>query len=206
MKRLAILGASGHGKVLAGIAELQGWEKIEFFDDAWPAKAMNGPWLIVGDTEFLKDKLTEYQGVIVAIGHNSIRLEKQLQLEQLNANLVTLIHPAAVVSHYAQVMSGSVVMANAVINPFASLGKACIVNTAATVDHDCILADGVHISPGANVAGGVTIGTKSWVGVGAAVKQMLHIGHNVVIGAGASVVNNLESNKTFVGIPAKEKQ
>ena len=36
MNCLAILGASGHGKVVAEIAELQGWKKIVFFDDAFP--------------------------------------------------------------------------------------------------------------------------------------------------------------------------
>lgn len=41
---LAILGASGHGKVLADIAELTGWDKVVFFDDAWPEVQRNGAW------------------------------------------------------------------------------------------------------------------------------------------------------------------
>ncbi len=36
MSRLAVLGASGHGKVVADCAELVGWSDIVFFDDAWP--------------------------------------------------------------------------------------------------------------------------------------------------------------------------
>ena len=33
MKSIAILGASGHGKVVAEIAELCGFDSIIFFDD-----------------------------------------------------------------------------------------------------------------------------------------------------------------------------
>jgi len=48
MKRLAILGASGHGKVVADTAECCGWQAVEFFDDAWPQRQGNGAWLVVG--------------------------------------------------------------------------------------------------------------------------------------------------------------
>lgn len=203
MKSLAILGASGHGKVLADIAELVGWGTVHFFDDGWPEKQQIGPWDVVGNTQSLISESPSYQGVIVAIGNNAIRLAKQLILEQAGCHLINLVHPSAVVSKYAILESGSVIMANAVINPFSQLGRACIVNTSATVDHDCVLSDGVHISPGANLAGGVTIGQCSWVGVGAAVRQLITIGDDVIVGAGAAVVSNLSSNNKFVGMPAK---
>ena len=39
MKTLAILGASGHGKVVADAALSTGlWQEVVFYDDAWPAK------------------------------------------------------------------------------------------------------------------------------------------------------------------------
>ena len=203
MKRLATLGGSGHGKVLAEIAELQGWDEIHFFDDSWPEKVENGPWSVVGNSGQLLSSLSLYQGVIVAIGNNQVRLEKVNQLEAKQANLVNLIHPSAVISKYAKLEQGSVVMANAVINPFASVGKAGIVNTGATIDHDCELSDGVHVSPGANLAGGVKVGTCSWIGAGSAVRQLVTIGDNVVVGLSSAVVADLASDRTFVGVPAK---
>ncbi|MDN5843803.1 MAG: hypothetical protein L0H54_10205, partial [Alcaligenaceae bacterium] len=50
MKRLAILGASGHGKVVAEAALAAGWDTVDFYDDAWPAKRRIGKWVISGDT------------------------------------------------------------------------------------------------------------------------------------------------------------
>jgi len=205
MKRLAVLGASGHGKVVAEIAELLGWN-VTFFDDAFPEMSKLEVWQVKGTTTDLLATLSDFEGCIVAIGNNEIRLDKALMLESKQANLVALVHPLAVVSQYSQVGVGSVVMAGAVINPFTSIELANIINTGATIDHDCILGAGVHISPGANLAGAVCIGNQSWVGIGAVIKQGLLIGEKVTVGAGAVVVSNLPSNVVAIGVPAKVKK
>ncbi|MBO1922983.1 acetyltransferase [Thiomicrorhabdus sp. 6S3-12] len=202
MKRLAVLGASGHGKVIAEIAELNGW-KVFFFDDAYPGVSDLEHWPVVGGTEQLINTLSSFQGCFIAIGNNRIRLQKQLQLFSFGAHFPVLIHPNSVVSRMATLQDGTVVMANAVVNPFTRVGRANILNTSSTVDHDCVLADGVHISPGANLAGSVHVGTCSWVGIGASVKQCVTIGENVTVGANAAVVSNVSDDKTIVGIPAK---
>ena len=203
MARLAILGASGHGKVLADIALLTGWTKIDFFDDRFPELNTLEQWSVVGNTKQLLQQLPNYDGVIVGIGNNKIRLEKQNQLAKLNAPLITLIHPRAVISNMSQIGLGSVVMANAVINPFAKIGQACIINTSATVDHDCILANGVHISPGSHLAGAVSVGINSWIGIGSNIIQLVSIGDNVIVGAGSTVIHSITSSQTVIGSPAK---
>lgn len=170
MKVLAILGASGHGTVLADVALLSGYEKVVFFDDAWPDKTQIGVWEIVGSTDALLHSLDQFDGCIVGIGNNSIRREKQILLERHQAPLITLIHPSAVISAFATVGLGSTIMANAVINPFAKVAQGCIVNTAATIDHDCIIGAFCHLSPGVNLAGGVCILNESWIGIGAIVQ------------------------------------
>ena len=188
MKRLAILGASGHGKVVADCAEVAGWKEIVFYDDAWPKCETNGTWCVVGDTESLLSNLSNYDGVIVAIGHYSTRLKKQTDLLEHDAPLVSIVHPDAQLSRYLQLGTGSVVMAGVVINVDSKLGASCIVNTGAIIDHDCILGEGVHISPGAHLAGGVNIGDCSWVGLGANVCQLVSIGTETIVGAGAVVI------------------
>ncbi|WLP95230.1 acetyltransferase [Psychrobacter sp. M13] len=202
---LAILGASGHGKVLADIAELTGWSSIEFFDDAWPDNQHNGVWQIVGNTEDLLDNLESYKGVIVAIGNNKIRQQKLLQLHSAQANIVSLIHPSATVSKYTKIGLGSVVVAGAVINPDCIIGLGAIINTCSSVGHDCTLGDAVHICPGARIAGGTHISDRAWIGVGSSVRQLITIGEDAVIGAGAAVVQDVLPNITVVGVPARPK-
>lgn len=202
MNKCAILGASGHGKVIAELAELNGFKEIIFFDDRFPELMQLAHWPVKGSTADLLALVQEFDLVVVAIGRNSTRLQKLRLLQQTGAKLDPLVHPHATVSSYAKLGEGSVVMANAVINAFAAVGVGGIINTSATVDHDCVLADGVHISPGAHLAGGVCIGEQSWIGIGAQIKQLILIGNKVVVGAGATVIRDIPDFKTVVGTPA----
>ncbi|MHA6790063.1 acetyltransferase [Pseudomonas sp. FP2300] len=203
MKKLAILGASGHGKVVADTAECCGWSDIVFFDDAWPSRTTNGPWKVVGTGSELFERIGEFEGVVVAIGNNNIRQQKLIALTQRGAVLVTLIHPTAHVSRHASVAAGTVIFAGAVVNAGASVGLGGILNTGCSVDHDCVLAEAVHISPGARLAGGVEVGDRAWVGIGACVKQMVTLGADVLIGAGAAVVADVVGGCVVVGVPAR---
>lgn len=202
---LAILGASGHGKVLADIAELTGWEKIDFFDDAWPERKNNGAWQVIGDTQKLLDSLKAYDGVIVAIGNNKIRQQKLQQLDSAGAKIITLIHPSATVSRYTKIGPGSVVVAGAVINPDCIIGSGAIINTSSSVGHDCTLGNAVHICPGARLAGGSEVNDRAWIGVGSSVRQLTRIGSDAIVGAGAAVVQDILPNITVVGVPARPK-
>jgi sugar O-acyltransferase (sialic acid O-acetyltransferase NeuD family) len=203
MKRLALLGASGHGKVVADIALAGGWDEVFFFDDAWPAHLQNGLWPVIGDGAALFARLLEFHGVVVSIGDCAVRWSKHQALWAADAPLVTVVHPAAAVSRHAVLGAGSVVMAGAVINIDSRIGQAGIINTGATVDHDCLLGDGIHICPGANLSGNVRVGHGAMVGVGASVKQGISIGNHAVIGAGAVVVGPVEDGHVVVGNPAR---
>ena len=204
MSHLAILGAGGHGKVVADTASLDPkWQTISFFDDAWPFSFTGSPWPLVGDTNNLLDKLLYFDGVIVAIGDNNLRQKKHELLVKHQASLAVIIHPTAYVSPNAHVGLGSVIFSHSVINIDAKIGYSGIVNTGATIDHDCELADYVHISPGVNLSGGVHVGVRSWIGVGSAVRQGISIGMDAVVGAGAAVVEHVADKQTVVGVPAK---
>lgn len=203
MRKLAILGASGHGRVVADIAESCGWNQIDFYDDAWPKVTKNACWTINGAIDDFYVHSPEFQGVIVGIGDNKTRLSI---IDQLLANkmpLISLIHPSAVISQHASIGLGVVVMPQVVINVGVKIGDGVILNTSCSIEHDCKLEDGVHISPGAHLAGGVVVCKSTWVGIGANVRQYLSIGNNTIVGAGATVVSNVASNVTVVGTPAK---
>ena len=203
MKRLAVLGASGHGKVVADIAECCGWDDIVFFDDAWPTVTTNGIWSVIGDSESLIKQLTEFNGIFIAIGNNKVRAAKTEELSAQSAPLITLVHPSAVISQYAVLGAGSVVMPNVTVNAFAHIGDGVILNTGCIIDHDCTVGNFVHISPGARLAGGVTVGVQSLLGIGCSVIQLVSVGSYAVVGAGAVVTCELPDYVKAVGVPAR---
>ena len=201
--RLAVLGASGHGKVVADAAELAGWQGVCFFDDAWPGLTMNGHWPVVGSSAELLDSLEEYDGVVVGIGDNQIRRQKLRDLDAVGASVVSVIHPAAKVSPYVKLGRGVVVFANAVINADVVVGPGAIINTGSVIEHDCHVGECSHISPNATLAGGVILGQQVWIGANACVKQLISIGDEVVVGMGSVVLQNVVSGMVVAGNPAK---
>lgn len=201
--RLAILGAGGHGRVVADCAECLGWSRIVFFDDN-PGAQTPGPWELAGTGADLLASVADFEAFIVGIGINRIRLERQHALRAAGGTPATLIHPAATVSRQAEIGAGSVVFAGAVVNVGALVGQACILNTGCGIDHDDQLADGVHVSPGAHLGGGVSVGEASWIGIGASVREGISIGRDVQVGAGAVVVADVSDGLTVVGNPARD--
>lgn len=205
MDKIAILGASGHGQVIADLATDCGVKDVVFFDDKYPSLVENGMWPVGGTiNDFFKSQ-SLFSGAVVGIGDNTTRLVLTNKLLSLSIEVPILIHPSAYVSKYAKLASGTIVMPKAAVNTGASIGIACIINTSCSIDHHCKLSDGVHISPGAHLAGNVTIGECSWIGIGSCIKQGINVASNAVVGAGACVIKEVAQNKTVIGIPAREK-
>jgi sugar O-acyltransferase (sialic acid O-acetyltransferase NeuD family) len=202
MKSLLILGAGGHGRVIADIALATGvWNTVEFYDEQYPDFSVAKQYLVAGNIE---DLLNKHQGndVVIGIGDNQARARIHRLLEQHNIQPVSVIHPSAIVSESAEVKAGTVVMPGAIINCNSVVGRSCIVNSGAVIEHDCVLGEFVHISPNATLAGGVEIGSSSWVGMGSCIRQQIRVGDNVIVGAGAVVVQDISSNQVVAGVPA----
>jgi len=201
---LVIIGAGGHGSVVAETAELMGrWKSIVFFDDHKPAGTMVHKWKVMGSVPDLLSNSSQYTDCVVAIGKNSLRLSIANRLLAHDLRLVRIIHPAATISPNCTIEQGCAVLAGAVVNIGSRIGAASIVNNGATVNHDCEISPGVHIGPNVGLGGNVSIGKESWIGIGANVKHRIDIGKNVIVGCGAAVVHHIDSGCTVVGIPAK---
>lgn len=187
-----LYGASGHGKVIKEILEIQGVSVKAFIDDNKAVSEMCD--------KLVKHTADGLSPIIVSIGNNQSR---KIVAERLKCEFGIAIHPSAVVSPTAKIGEGSVVMAGAVINADAVIGKHCIVNTGATIDHDVVMGDYVHVAPGAHISGATTIGEGTWVGVGSCIIQCLTIGEWCMIGAGSVVVKDIPDGVSAFGNPCK---
>lgn len=194
-KEVVVIGAGGHGKVIADIIKKSGDIFAGFLDDG----DISGDMLL-GKVEECRKYSDKW--FIIAIGNNEVRAKMAESYPELK--YYTAIHPSAAIGENCCIGDGSCVMANAVINPSAIVGKHCIVNTNSTVEHDCALEDFVHISPGAILCGTVIVGNKTHIGAGAVVRNNLKITSGCTIGIGAAVVNDITETGIYVGVPAKK--
>ncbi|MGL2995210.1 acetyltransferase [Flavobacterium sp. TSSA_36] len=188
-----IIGAGGHGKVVAEVAELLG-ERIYSFVDA--NEALTSLWVYPVTPTFPENS----NRVVIAIGDNLVR--KAIS-SAFDAQYICLFHPFTQISTRSTIGEGTVVIGGAVINANASIGRHVIVNTNSSVGHDACLEDFVHIAPNVALAGHVHIGEGTFVGMGASVLPGVQIGKWCVIGAGAVVLENVPDGAKVVGNPAK---
>lgn len=193
MNKLYIYGASGHGLVVEDVARACGYNDIEFLDDF--------------KQEFRSfDSIANEENIciFIAIGNNKHRQNFHDRSVEEGFEIVTLIHPSAIISPSAVVGKGTLVMPNTVVNAKACIGEGVIVNTASVVEHENKIGDFSHISPRVALAGNVSVGEFSHVGIGSCVIQGVSIGANTTIGAGSVVVRDIEDNVVAYGNPCKK--
>ncbi len=201
--KLIIIGASGHGKVVADVAiKMNKWKNIAFLDDNESIKSSMGINVIGKTTDVFRYK--KEADIFVAIGSNFIREKIQEKLLEQGLSVVSLIHPSAVIGTDVEIGIGSVVMAGVVINSSSRIGKGCIINTSVSLDHDNVIEDYVHISPNASLAGTVKVGKGSWLGIGSVVSNNVNICSGSNVGAGAVVVKDIVESGTYIGVPARK--
>ena len=199
---LIIIGASGHGKVVADIAmKMNRWERIVFLDDDISIKKLIGLDVVGTTIEAIKYK--DKADFFVAIGNNEIRKKVQEIFIAQGLNIVTLVHPNAVIGTDVEIGIGTVIMAGVVINSSTRIGNGCIINTGSSVDHDNEIKDYVHLSPGARTAGNVTVDHTTWLGIGSVVSNNIYICEKCRIGSGAVVINRITESGTYTGVPAR---
>lgn len=198
-----VVGAGGHAKVC--IESLRGMgEKVDFcVGDAQSQMVCVGVPVLNGD-EHLERLYTEgYRRAFIAIGSNLLR-ERLAELAIAQGyELVNAISQYAFISPSVKLGVGIAVMAGAVINADASINSLAIINTGACVDHDCNIGRAAHIAPQCGLAGNVTVGSKSFLGIGSRVIPEITIGAGVIVGAGSVVITDIAEYQTVVGVPAR---
>jgi UDP-perosamine 4-acetyltransferase len=202
-KRLLVIGAGGHAKVVIDVARAAGWVPVAVLD---PIGAGNqcADVPVLGDDDLAPSLLAEgLRCAVVAIGLNRLRLRIGRNLQELGFHLPSVIHPSAVISPYSAIGDGTVIMPNATVNSHARIGSFAVVNTAAVVEHDCTIGHGAHVAPRTVIGGNVQIGDRVLFGIGAVARPEITIADDAIVGAGTVVVSDLEAGGTFIGTPAK---
>jgi sugar O-acyltransferase (sialic acid O-acetyltransferase NeuD family) len=197
---LVIVGAGGHGRVVADAAlAQQRWARV-VATDRNPARCVGQ--LLPGVPLLPFDEAAALAGaqVHIAIGAADAR-EREARL--FGERLATVIHPRAAVSAASTIEAGCFVAAQSVVAPGARLGMGVIVNHGAVVDHDVEVGAFSHVAPLSALGGGVVVGRGVLVGAGAAVLPLRRLADGVVLGAGAVVRVDLVEPGIYAGVPAQ---
>ena len=203
MSGILILGAGGHGKVVADILNACHLEIAGFLDDNPRARSEERLGLpVLGAID--EYRIYAPSGLVLGIGQNHVRQAVVKRLGVTAQDLwINAIHPRATVASSVLLGHGIVVAAHAVVNPDSAIGSHVIINTGATIDHECSINDYAHVAPGSHLAGNVVVETGAFLGVGASVIPGLTIGEWSIVGAGSVVLRDIPARATAYGVPAK---
>ncbi|MCP1299698.1 acetyltransferase [Chryseobacterium sp. S0630] len=207
MKKIAIIGAGGFGREVKMLIDHinQKNEQFEiqgFYDDKHYDHDINGvPYL--GKIEKINE-VKEPLCIAVAIGDPKTKKKIIQGIHNANIEFPTLIHPSVIIGQDdTKIGNGNIICAGVIITVNIVIENFVILNLSCTVGHDTIIKDYSSFMPTVNISGEVVINEAVYVGTGAKIINLLEIGENTIVGAGAVVYKSLPANCTAVGIPAK---
>lgn len=210
IKNIVVIGASGHGRVVADILSQMPGYRVAGFIDGFKEKGTIcfGALTVLGGEQDLPSLMAEQQitGGIVGIGDNWVRSQVAAKVQAIapSFGFINAVHPSAVISDTANIGHGNVIAANAVINTNAVIGHHCIINTAACIEHDNRMEDYASVAPRVVTGGNVSIGAYTAISIGAVIKHGISIGEQSLIGAGAVVLKPVEACSIWYGVPARK--
>ena len=193
---LILLGAGGHGRVVAELATACGG-RVMGVCDPMLAKQGAAVWHdipVLGGDDYLENVnpsdvlLINGVGMMPGSGVRRTVFDRQ---RRSGFEFPALVHPAAWVSGSAKLESGVQVMAGAVVQAGVAIGCDSIVNTSSSIDHDSVIGCHCHIAPGVTLCGNVEVGHQSFIGAGATVIQGVCVQPESFIKAGALITRNV---------------
>ena len=181
------------------IAKLNGYSNLSYLDTTSRTTSFLGRSVI----NTMPD---DYKGTFfTAIGHNYAReqITQRFRLKNPQSQLVSLIHPSAVVSEEAVIEEGVIIMPLSVICCFATIEEGVIINTRSSADHDVVMRRFSSLAPGVSLGGYVEIGERSAISIGSSLIHDIKIGNDVLVGAGSTVLSEVTDNSVTYGTPAR---
>ena len=215
-RAIAIYGAGGFAREVAWLLSnrqnrTETLEFVGYVDDAAKQGPQHHGWPVLLWEEFRKKYSAGNCLLSIAIGEPRVRRRVVQKCSEEGFSFATLIHSSVAMSEYVQLGPGCIICAGNIITVEIDIGEHVHINLDCTVGHDVTIGAFSTLSPGVHVSGNVQIGDDVYVGTGATIinglpDRPLVIGNGTVIGAGACVTQDTESNSLYAGVPAALKK
>jgi len=205
MKRVAVIGAGGHGTVVVDILLQMQAAGVPLIVVAIADRRTNlaGRQILGVPIVGYLDDLRQVDAVIVAVGDNKTRRLLTTDLRQRGWECAVAIHPSAIVGRGSEISDGAMLCAGCIVGAESRIGAGAILNTASSTDHHNEIGAFAHVAPGVHLGGEVAVGEGALIGIGATVLPGCRVGAWATVAGGAVVVRDIDEGVTVVGVPAR---
>jgi UDP-3-O-[3-hydroxymyristoyl] glucosamine N-acyltransferase len=83
------------------------------------------------------------------------------------------------------------------------IGEGTKVDALVQIAHNVKIGKNSEITTGTIIGGSTSIGDMTWTGLNSTLKDNIKVGNNVLVGAGAAVIKDVEDGDIVAGVPAK---
>ncbi|HBC9087568.1 TPA: acetyltransferase [Citrobacter koseri] len=194
-KPVIVIGGGGHASVIVDMLKQQKRDIAAIIspDDTSARKTFQGMDILKKDEDVLRfnqDEVVLINGVGVLPGSNS-RAKLNNYFKRLGYTFEILVADTAYVSPYAVLHEGVQVFPGATIQPGVVIHAHTVVNTRAIIEHDVKLGECNFVAPGAIVCGQCSTDVNVFIGAGATVIQNIELGAGAMVMANALVTENI---------------
>lgn len=201
---ILIYGAGAQAKIIWNAITKSGDFKVLGYlvdQDPTPGQQYLGAPVLNADAALSDRSLP--RRVALGIGDNAERQKIGMKLEAAGVELPVIMHPHVSIGEMVTIGAGTVICANAMIDPDVVIGKGNILNAGSAVGHDTVTEDYVHVCGGTYVAARCRVKELSFISLRATVLPDLTVGRNCQVGAGSLLTKDLPDDHIAIGNPAR---
>ena len=205
-RRIIIIGAGRHGRVLIDNIEEQGSYEIfgltTTLDEQVNQKVYG--YTVVCKYDQIEEVLREtpdISGYVLGMGDLKTRYDFYQRLDPL-LEAVNVIHPSSIISKHAVIGKGNLIEAYTRLANGSTVGNHCMINSWSGLHHDQTIGDNVFLGLNVSVAG-PSIGSHTIVADGACIGFQKKVGKHCIIANGAVVTRDIPDNVIAHGNPAR---
>ena len=158
----------------------------------------NLPKPIIPFEEILLEK--EEKSILIAIGYNKmngIRRKIFTISKQHGFQILSFIHPSAIIADNVEFDEGNIVLENTVIQPYVKIGKGNIFWANSTISHHCIIGNFNFFGACCTLSGRVTVSDNCFFGSNCTVRNAIDIAENTLIGAGTYINKSTKKDEVY---------
>lgn len=208
MRDVIIAGAGAQARIACdiftrfGIARVIGFLDLNNNREYW-GKEIEGR-KVLGPVEDLRDHATPGEtGVFIGCADLKQKFELISTITSQGYDFVSAIHPHASIAQSATIGEGVMIEAPGFVQPSATVGDHVVLYGATGVLHDTVIAPCTTVGTNAQVGAWVKMGSRIRSFISSTIVSHLTIGDDVIIGAGSTVMSDVEPGCTVVGTPAR---
>ena len=211
-KRIAIFGAGGLGREVAGgierINREKGqdiWKFVGFYDDnVTKGTSVSHYGTVLGGINELN---TEDEPLSLAIAVGDPKARKRI-FESIYNPMISypnLIAPSFKVLDELtfEIGIGNIIQDGCSATCNVKVGNFNVMNGSNVLGHDVKVGDFNVLMPGVRLSGSVTMEDCNMMGVDSVVLQKVVVGNHVTLGAGSVLMTKPKDGMTYIGVPAK---